>query len=164
MGLLAFHLFYESLGGLEARQVVGGNGDRGVLANVAGCLGSAMLDDEAAETAEIYVLFLVEHATLYALHEALHYCGHFFLLQSCLLSNLTDDICFCHGVDILFFYYMNVNVLALFLRVCKVTSFSCDTEIYCNVFFFLRRFCALDSSLTPFPLSKGEESNYLQGY
>ena len=29
---------------------------------------------------------------------------------------------------------MNVNVLALFLRVCKVTSFSCDTEIYCNVF------------------------------
>ena len=57
MGLLAFHLLYKSLGRLEARQVVGGNGDGGVLADVACCLGSAMLDDEAAETDTLTKLY-----------------------------------------------------------------------------------------------------------
>ena len=68
-----------------------------VLTDVAGRLGGAVLDDEAAEATQVHVLLLFEHALLHGFHEALYYDGHLFLLQAGLLSNLTDDICFRHS-------------------------------------------------------------------
>ena len=49
------HLIHEHLGGLESRDLVGGNGDGHVLANVTASLFGSDLDDEAAEASQIYV-------------------------------------------------------------------------------------------------------------
>ena len=58
-GLLAFaHFLDETLAGLEGRQVVCFDDERGVLGNVACCLACAVLDDEASESTQVYV-FLV---------------------------------------------------------------------------------------------------------
>ena len=48
--LLTLHLIHEDLGRFEGWNVVGGNGDSHVLADVACGLGSTVLDNEAAES------------------------------------------------------------------------------------------------------------------
>ena len=55
-GLL--HLVHEHLSGLESRNLVLGDNDNSVLADVAGGLLSALLHDEAAKTTEEHVVTL----------------------------------------------------------------------------------------------------------
>ncbi len=69
--LFTFHLAHETLCRLEAGEVVCCDDDSGVLGDVAGGLLSSVLDDEAAETSEIDVLFF-KKTCLDDIHECFH--------------------------------------------------------------------------------------------
>ena len=70
--LFASHALNETLGGLEARQVVCSDGNSGVLGDVACGLSCTMLDNKAAETTKVNIVFFVQQAAFYSLHKALN--------------------------------------------------------------------------------------------
>ena len=72
-----------------------GNGDGGVLRDVAGHLRCALLDDEAAETAQVYII-IIGQRSLDALHESLDDCLYLHLLNAGALSDFAYDICLGH--------------------------------------------------------------------
>ena len=78
--LFAPHLFHEGLGWLEAGDVVGSDGDGGVLADITRSLGGATLNHKTAETAQVHVLLLLKHAIFNGFHEAFHNNGYLFSL------------------------------------------------------------------------------------
>lgn len=86
----------KALGGLERGDVVCRNRNRGILRNIAGYLRGALLDDEAAEAAEIYVVLLLQRS-LDALHESLDNGLYLYLLGTGAFGDLVYDICFCHS-------------------------------------------------------------------
>ena len=60
------------------------NRNRGILRNIAGYLRGALLDDEAAEAAEIHVVLLIQRS-LDALLESLDNGLYLYLLGTCLV-------------------------------------------------------------------------------
>ena len=90
-----FYLGCEALCGLESRNVVLGNGDGGVLRDVASYLLSALLYDEATKTTEVNVLAVLQRA-LNALHKGLNDGHHLDLLYAGALSDFANDICLSH--------------------------------------------------------------------
>ncbi len=104
------HRSREGLGRLESRNIVRLDLDRNILADIAGRLGCTMLDVERAETTKVYILFLIEHRTLYTFHEAFYDHSYLFTLQAGLIGNLTDDFCFRHdklsGLIFVLYYYI----------------------------------------------------------
>ena len=68
---LSFYCLKEHFCGLESGNVVFGDNNRRVLGDVAGGLFCALLEDEAAEAAEIHVLVLRE-GILDLIHEGLN--------------------------------------------------------------------------------------------
>ena len=71
--LFASHALNETLGGLEARQIVCSDGNSGVLGDVACRFGSTVLDDEATKTTKVNIVFLVQQAALNCLHKAFNH-------------------------------------------------------------------------------------------
>ena len=92
-----FNVVDESLSGLERRDVVSGDDDGGVLGDITTSLLSALLDDEAAESAEINVLTFGERL-LDDIHKLFDggLDGDFF--DSGFLCNLCNNFCLCHIV------------------------------------------------------------------
>lgn len=93
--LTLLNLGHESLGWLEGGDEMLGDGDRGVLRDVASSFLCTLADYEATEATKVYVLTLCQ-GLLNNLHESLY--GH---LNRCLFNagafgNLVDDVCFCH--------------------------------------------------------------------
>lgn len=92
---LLLHSIEENLSGLEVRNVVLGNDQRGVLRDVASGLLSALLQDEATEATEVNI-FLVGESALHLIHERFNYCECCGLVDAGLLRDKADDFCFCH--------------------------------------------------------------------
>ena len=95
LGLFALHLSHEALGGLEAGEVVCLNHNCGVLRDVAGSLFSAVLHHEAAESTQIYILFL-EKTVFNALHESLNGGCYVFFRNAGCIGYLIDNVRFSH--------------------------------------------------------------------
>ena len=111
------HLLYEALCWLEAWKVVSWDSEGCVLGDVTSGLGCTVLDVEAAETTQVYVLLVLDEALLHLFHERLHYHAYFFLWHSCGDCYFVNDICFGH-----FFFYLLLYFNYL-KSVCKDTSF-----------------------------------------
>ena len=92
---LVFDGLQENLGGLEGRNVMLGDNNRSFLGNVAGRLGGALFEDEAAETSEENFVAAGKRV-LYSFHKCLDSGKHGSFLDTRLLGNLVYDICFCH--------------------------------------------------------------------
>ena len=103
------NLTCEALSGLESRNIVLGDSDCSVLRDVTSNLSSALLDDEATKTTEIYILTL-DHSALNALHECLNDSLYLDLLNASRLRNLVYDIGLCHSCNEIYF--------SLFITVC----------------------------------------------
>ena len=86
---------HENLGGLEGRNVVLGDDNRGFLGNVAGRLCGAFFEDKAAKASEEDFVAAGERV-LYSFHKCLDSGKHGSFLDTRLLGNLVYDICFCH--------------------------------------------------------------------
>lgn len=95
-----FNLVQESLGRFESGNVVSGNNNRGVLADVAASLFSATLDNEAAETSQINV-FTTNHGILNGDHEFFNNGQNSHFFDTSLLGNRSYDFCFCHFTNVL---------------------------------------------------------------
>ena len=72
------------------------DGDSGILLDVAGSLGSTMLDDETAEASEVHIVVLLQKALLNRLHKTLNHNGHVSFLQAGGNCYLVDNVCFRH--------------------------------------------------------------------
>ena len=58
--LAVLHLLDEALGGFEAGDIVCINLQGGIGLDIAGCLGSSVLDVEASKATKIHIFLLVE--------------------------------------------------------------------------------------------------------
>ena len=92
---LVFDGLQENLGGLESRNVVLGDDDRGFLGNVASRLGCALFEDETAKASEENFVAAGKRI-LYSFHKCLDSGKHGSFFDTRLLGNLVYDICFCH--------------------------------------------------------------------
>ena len=106
-----FYSVYKNLSWLESWDVVSRNGHCSVLGDVSCSLLSSVLDDEAAESTEIYRISLGERV-LYALHERLYNNLNSCLLNAGCLSYLVYDFCLCHN-------YLNFNTKLINDIACK---------------------------------------------
>ncbi len=73
------------------------NDDGGVLGDVPGDFLGPFLIDKAAKSPDINILPF-SHGVLYYLEECLYGLSYIVLLNSSLLRNLCDYLCFCHCV------------------------------------------------------------------
>ena len=95
------NLGHESLGGLESRDVVGGDHDGGVLGDVTRGLLRTGLDGKATEATEIHILALGE-GILHAFHEAFNNILHFDSFDASAFCDFVYDFSLCHNfIDIL---------------------------------------------------------------
>ena len=129
--LFASHALNETLGGLEARQIVCSDGNSGVLGDVACRFGSTVLDDEATKTTKVNIVFLVQQAALNCLHKAFNHYGNVFLLNTSLYGYLGDNICLCQSYFCCYLFYIFLPISDM---ECKYTSFLCDKKIYLPFF------------------------------
>lgn len=83
----AFVFEFEVLGGTEHGDVVFGDDDGNVLGDVACGFLCALFDYEAAEAAEVNVLFAY-HGFFDDLHEGINGCDDDLLVYACTLGNL----------------------------------------------------------------------------
>ena len=72
-----------------------GNHESGLAGNIAGCLLGAVLDDEAAETTKIYGLTF-DKRSFYSFHKRLDDGEGLHFLDTSLLGDLVNDVCFSH--------------------------------------------------------------------
>ena len=90
-----FDILHKGLGGFERRNVVGGDDDGSVLADIAPSLFGTFFHDEATEAAEVDILTLSE-AVLHYGHKFFH-CGlNGDFLDTSLLSYFSYNFCLCH--------------------------------------------------------------------
>ena len=94
--LSVLHLLDEALRWLEAWQVVSWDSESGVLRDVASGLSCTVLDVEAAEATQVYIVLLFDEALLNLFHKSLYYSTYFFLRHTSSDSYLINDICFGH--------------------------------------------------------------------
>ena len=73
------------------------NNHGSVLRNISGCLFSTLLHDKASESAEIYILFLLQ-GTLHFGHETFDNSQNGLLVHTSLVGNFLNDLCFCHSL------------------------------------------------------------------
>lgn len=94
--LFAFlNLFHEHACGLESGDFVLRDDDGGVFGDVAGCLLGTCFDNEATETAEIYV-FTVGKRVFHYFHEPLD-CGEDSgFVDARAFVDFVDNVGFCH--------------------------------------------------------------------
>ena len=90
-------LIHEHLGGLESRDVVLGDDDDSVLADIAGGLLRAGLHDEAAKTTQANILAISERI-LNGVHEFFNSFQNRCFVNACRLSNFSNDFCFSHCI------------------------------------------------------------------
>jgi hypothetical protein len=88
-------LVYKDLGRLEAGDVVLINDDGRIAGNVAGNFFLALLVYKAPETTYINIMS-TRHGILNDGKEGLDGCGNIGLVDSCLVRNLVDNVCFRH--------------------------------------------------------------------
>lgn len=105
-----FYSIEEHLGGLECRNVVFRDDQGCVLSDVAGCLLSALLEDEATKTAEINVL-LVAQRVLNLFHECFNNSECCSLVDASLFRYLAYDFCFSHFLDVISYSFSTFGVL-----------------------------------------------------
>ena len=122
---------HEGLGRLEGRNLVGGDGDGDVLANVTASLFSSRLDDEAAEASQIHVLTL-SHGALHHFHEIFNNILDSAFFNTSLACDFSNDFCFCH-----FFSYLMVRYYVCCKFAAKVRTFSIQRIVLCNFFILM---------------------------
>ena len=88
--------FLEFLRGLEVRDVRLGDHYRGLLGDVTGRLGCAVLDAEGAEAPQVYG-FALDEGALDGFHDALNGGGEGRLLNACGLRHGAHKISFSHS-------------------------------------------------------------------
>ena len=93
--MFLFQHFSKSLCGLEGWNVVLGNDERGVFANVASCFLSPLFHNETSKSTEEYVLLVCERI-LHGLHKCFYGREDALLVNASSLGNFVDDVCFCH--------------------------------------------------------------------
>ena len=93
--LLFLHVHCESLCRLERGDVVLGNDNGCVLRNIASSLLCSLLQDEATEATQIYILLLDERL-LNNLHKSLYALQCLGFVNTCLFANLVYNFRFCH--------------------------------------------------------------------
>jgi hypothetical protein len=93
-GLFLLHGIHEDLRRLESRDLVRGDGHGLLLGDIAGGLLSAVLDDEAAEAAEIHRL-AGDDGLLHDFGELLDNTLDLYFLNAGRFGNLIDDFCLC---------------------------------------------------------------------
>lgn len=97
MGNSLLHFAGEALRRLESGNVVLGNLNGDVLADIASGLLSALFEDEATEATEIDVL-ASNHVILYSAHEGLYNGEYGGAFNASLFGNFFYDFCFCHCI------------------------------------------------------------------
>lgn len=113
----------ENLGRLESRDVVCRNGHSGVPGDVPCSLLGPVLDDEAAESAEIYRLSLCERV-LDAVHAGLEHGLDSRLLNACCFCNLVYYVCFSHNI---------IDLLESCLTLCSETQGVAKVMRFCEI-------------------------------
>lgn len=86
---------FEDGSGLEGRDVVSRNKQSSVLADITGGFLSTLLDDEAAEATEIYILTVGE-TILHHGHKLFDYCDNHSLVNAGCSCDFACDFCLCH--------------------------------------------------------------------
>src|SRR5690606_33848861 len=92
---VALHAVGESLGGLERRDIMGGDHHGGVLGDIASDLFGAAFHDKRSEPSQVHILSL-HHGVADGFHERLNGGLHHHLFDTGLFSDLVYDISFGH--------------------------------------------------------------------
>ena len=88
---------HEGLGRLEGGNIVLGDDERRILGDIACGLLCTTLEDETAEATEIDIL-AIGHILLHCGHKGLNRVEHDEFVNTRLLGNGIDDVCFGHLV------------------------------------------------------------------
>lgn len=95
------------------------NNHGSVLRNISGCLFSTLLHDKASESAEIYILFLLQ-GTLHFGHETFNNSQNSLFVYSSLVGDFLNDLCFCHS---LIFNSLAAKVQKILIQTSVATNF-----------------------------------------
>ena len=87
----------ENLGGLEAGDIVLIDHDCGVARDISGDFLLPLLIDKATESPDVDIL-AARHRRFDNAEERLYGGGHIGLVNSCLFSDLGDNVCLGHGL------------------------------------------------------------------